>query len=185
MRSTIENLISQAPDRLLSREEERELTKRAASGDRDARKKLVIYNHRLVISVANDYKDMGVAFEDLLMAGFEGLLKGIDKFDPVLGNKLSTYVTWWIRQAVLRELDQQSTTIRIPGYVRSLNRKVNRLEEKREVQLSPADIQEEFGVSKEVAQAVKRAGPTASLDSSFSRSNEGSLKEVVENRKAE
>lgn len=185
MKSTIGNLISQTPDRLLTKEEERKLIRRVAQGDQKSRKKLVNHNYRLVISIAKDYKDMGIPFEDLLMAGFEGLLKGIDKFDPGLGNKLSTYATWWIRKAVFRELDQHSTTIRVPGYVRTLKRQVNRLEEKWEEELSLADIRKEFGVSQEVARTVKQVGPTASLDSSFSRSSEGSLKEMVENRKAE
>lgn len=185
MKSTIGNLITQTPDRLLTDREERKLTRRVAQGDQQARKKLVNHNYRLVISVAKDYKDMGVPFEDLLMAGFEGLVKGIDKFDPGLDNKLSTYATWWIRKAVFRELDQHSTTIRIPGYVRALKRQVRRLEKKREEELSPAGIRKEFGVSKEVARTVKRVGPTASLDSSFSKSSEDNLKKMVVDRKAE
>ena len=104
------------PDRLLTEKEERRLTNQAAAGNREAREKLVKHNSRLVISIARRYQIKGIPFEDLVMAGFEGLLKGIDKFDPELGYKLSTYATWWIRQRVFKELDNHSTTIRLPGY---------------------------------------------------------------------
>jgi len=184
MKSAVANLLAQTPDRLLTGEEEKRLTERAAAGDREARKQLVKHNHRLVVSIAKDYRGMGVDFEDLLMAGFEGLLEGINRFDPQLGNKLSTYVTWWIRQRILRELDKHSTTIRVPGYLRRLRRRINRLEEKREEGLTPAGIREEFGVSEEVAHKVKQVSSTASLDSRLSPTNRGNLKELIGNRKA-
>lgn len=119
------------------------------------------------------------------MAGFEGLLKGIDRFDPELGNKLSTYATWWIKQAILRELDRHSTTIRLPGYVRGLRRQVIRMEEERGKKLTASDIREEFGVTEEVARAARKTRATASLDASLSRAEPGSLKKLVENSKAE
>ncbi len=184
MKTTVENMISQTPDRLLTEKEERELTKREEEGDREARKKLIIHNHRLVISIAKDYKDNGVPFEDLIMVGFEGLVKGIKRFDPQLENKLSTYVTYWIHQAIMKELNKNSRTIRVPSYVRSLKRKVDQLEENLEEELSPSDISEEFGVGKKVARSVKQLGPTTSLDSPVSESGNETLKKMIKNRKA-
>lgn len=185
MNTTVENLISQTPDRLLTEKEESELAKREEKGDREARKKLVMHNHRLIISIAKDYMNNGVPLEDLIMVGFEGLMKAIKRFDPQLDNKLSTYATYWIHQAILEELNKHSTTIRVPSYVRSLKRKVNRLEEEREEKLSSSDIREEFEVSKKVARSIKQMGPTSSLDSPLSEPEDGTLKKLIKNRKAE
>ena len=185
MNTTVENLIFQTPDRLLTKKEESELTKREKEGDREARKKLVMHNYRLIISIAKKYMDNGVPLEDLIMVGFEGLMKAIKRFDPQLGNKLSTYATYWIHQAILGELNKHSTTIRVPSYVRSLKRKVNRVEEDREEKLSLSEIREEFGVSEKVARSIKQLGPTSSLDSPLSEKENGTLKKVVKNRNAE
>lgn len=184
MKSIIENLFSQTPDRLLTDQEERKLIERTKEGDKEARAKLAKYNNRLVVSIAKDYRGMGVPFEDLLMAGFVGLLRGIDKFDPETGNKLSTYVTWWIKQAVYQELNEQSTTIRVPGYVRKVQRQVNRMEKSQEEELTHEEISNKFGISEEVARKVKQTSPAVSLDSPFSDSEDTSLVDLMEDRKA-
>jgi RNA polymerase primary sigma factor len=170
---------------LLTRKEEKKLTRRAASGDEEAKKKLVLYNHRLVLSIAKDYKGKGVAFEDLIMAGFEGLLKAIEGFKPELGNKLSTYSTWWIRQRILKELDENSTTIRFPGYIRNLRRKVRQSEEEGGEEYTNSQIQEEFDVTEKVASRVKLMATMKSLDEEVAESGSVSLKDLVENPRAE
>lgn len=119
------------------------------------------------------------------MAGFEGLVKGIDKFNPELGYKLSTYVTWWIKQKVFRELDYNSTTIRFPGHVRNLYRKVHKLERERGDELTISEIRDQFDVSAEIAQRAKAATTTKSLDADLSSFNQGNLKQIVGNQKAE
>ncbi|MDQ3925616.1 MAG: sigma-70 family RNA polymerase sigma factor, partial [Actinomycetota bacterium] len=85
--------------KLLSHPEEIELSKRAKAGDKKARQRLVEKNLRLVISVAKKYRGMGLPFEDLIQEGNIGLMTAVEKFDPELGNRFSTYATWWVRQA--------------------------------------------------------------------------------------
>ncbi|CAI5934852.1 unnamed protein product [Closterium sp. NIES-65] len=82
-----------------------------------ARHKLLATNLRLVVSVAKKYLRCGVELSDLVAAGTMGLSKGVEKFDPNRGYKLSTYVHWWIRQAVTRAVADHSRTIRLPVHV--------------------------------------------------------------------
>ncbi len=111
---------------LLSREEEKELAKRIEQGDEEAREKLASANLRLVISIAKKYRGYGLPFLDIIQEGNIGLMKAIDKFDWRKGYKFSTYATWWIRQAILKALNNESRTVRVPSHVSSLNRKIDK-----------------------------------------------------------
>ncbi|MFP4202699.1 MAG: RNA polymerase sigma factor RpoD/SigA [Candidatus Acetothermia bacterium] len=110
---------------LLSREEEKELAKRIEQGDEEAREKLASANLRLVISIAKKYRGYGLDFLDIIQEGNIGLMKAIDKFDWRKGYKFSTYATWWIRQSILKALNNESRTVRVPSHVTSLNRKID------------------------------------------------------------
>src|SRR5918998_5484059 len=88
--------------RLLDADEEKDLSRRAHAGDMGARRKLIESNLRLVISIAKKYRGRGVLFEDLIQEGNAGLIRAVQQFDPEMGNRFSTYATWWIRQAVTR-----------------------------------------------------------------------------------
>ncbi|MBR6613592.1 MAG: RNA polymerase sigma factor RpoD [Clostridia bacterium] len=108
---------------LLSLDEEAELAERMVQGDKAAKKKLVESNLRLVVSIAKRYIGRGMHFLDLIQEGNLGLIKAVDKFDPVKGFKFSTYATWWIRQAITRAIADQARTIRIPVHmVETINR---------------------------------------------------------------
>lgn len=106
-----------AKNRLLSREEEIELARRIELGDEEARERLIKANLRLVISVALKYRNLGVPLADLIQEGNIGLIKAVERYDYRKGHKFSTYAIWWIRQAILRALDNQARLIRIPSYV--------------------------------------------------------------------
>ena len=127
--------------KLLSREEEFDLARRAQSGDRRARQRLIEKNLRLVVSVAKKYRGQGLPFEDLIQEGNLGLMKAVEKFDPEKGWRLSTYATWWIRQAVQRAVADKGRTIRVPVHrgdkVRKMARTYNELSA--ELEREPTD----------------------------------------------
>ena len=94
--------ISQNP--LLSDEEVKELAERIAAGDKEAKKKLIEGNYRLVVSIAKHYKGLGHDLMDLIQDGNSGLMKAVEKYDHTKGFKFSTYATWWIKEAIKKTL---------------------------------------------------------------------------------
>ena len=111
---------------LLTPQEERELARRKDEGDEAAKRRLIECNLRLVMSITRNYTKAGVPLLDLIQEGNLGLIRAVEKFDYKLGFKLSTYATWWIRQAVTRALADQGRTIRLPVHVAEQTRKVLR-----------------------------------------------------------
>jgi RNA polymerase primary sigma factor len=111
---------------LLTPAEERELARLKDAGDEEAKRRLIEANLRLVMSIARHYASSGVPLLDLIQEGNLGLIRAVEKFDYRLGFKLSTYATWWIRQAVSRALADQGRTIRLPMHVVERARKVAR-----------------------------------------------------------
>ncbi len=112
--------------RLLTVREERELARRKDLGDEAAKRKLIESNLRLVMSITRNYTKAGVPLLDLIQEGNLGLIRAVEKFDYRMGFKLSTYATWWIRQAVTRALAEQGRTIRLPVHVAEQVRRVTR-----------------------------------------------------------
>ena len=113
--STYLQEISRIP--LLSPSEEIRLARLAKQGDPAARRKLIVSNLRLVVSIAKKYLYYGLPLQDLIEEGNIGLMKAADRYDPERGCKFSTYATWWIRQAVTRSLSNQGRTVRVPVYI--------------------------------------------------------------------
>ena len=112
--------------RLLTAAEERELARRKDEGDEAAKRRLIEANLRLVMSITRNYTKAGVPLLDLIQEGNLGLIRAVEKFDYRMGFKLSTYATWWIRQAVTRALADQGRTIRLPVHVAEQVRRVMR-----------------------------------------------------------
>jgi RNA polymerase primary sigma factor len=112
--------------RLLTAGEERALAQLKDEGDEEAKKRLIEGNLRLVMSITRNYTKAGVPLLDLIQEGNLGLIRAVEKFDWRMGYKLSTYATWWIRQAVTRALADQGRTIRLPVHVADQVRRVMR-----------------------------------------------------------
>jgi RNA polymerase primary sigma factor len=134
---------------LLTAAEERELARRKDDGDEEAKKKLIESNLRLVMSITRNYTKAGVPLLDLIQEGNLGLIRAVEKFDYKLGFKLSTYATWWIRQAVTRALADQGRTIRLPVHVadqvRRLMRARRQLAQKFNREPTQAELAKESG----------------------------------------
>src|SRR5437773_4175607 len=112
--------------KLLTPPEERELARLKDEGDEHAKRRLIESNLRLVMSITRNYTKAGVPLLDLIQEGNLGLIRAVEKFDYRMGYKLSTYATWWIRQAVTRALADQGRTIRLPVHVAEQVRRVMR-----------------------------------------------------------
>jgi len=104
--------ISQYP--LIDREEEGRLAKLIRKGEEEALNKLVRSNLRFVVSVAKKYQNQGVPLSDLINEGNLGLIRAAHKFDETKGIKFISYAVWWIRQAILQALAEQSRIVRVP-----------------------------------------------------------------------
>ncbi len=139
--------------RLLTPGEERELARLKDEGDEAAKRKLIESNLRLVMSITRNYTKTGVPLLDLIQEGNLGLIRAVEKFDYKLGFKLSTYATWWIRQAVTRALADQGRTIRLPVHVadqvRRLMRTRRQLAQKLNREPTEEEIAREAGLTPE------------------------------------
>lgn len=102
---------------LLSPEEEVKYGRLVLKGDEDARHRMISSNLRLVVKIARRYINRGMDFLDLIEEGNLGLMRAVEKFDPELGFRFSTYATWWIRQTIERAIMNQTRTIRLPVHV--------------------------------------------------------------------
>jgi RNA polymerase primary sigma factor len=99
---------------LITREREAELARGIRAGDQDALETLVRSNLRFVVSVAKKYQKQGVSLSDLINEGNLGLIRAAHKFDETKGIKFISYAVWWIRQAILQALAEQSRIVRVP-----------------------------------------------------------------------
>ena len=126
LRDPLKVYVGQIDARLLTPSEERELARRKDEGDEAAKLRLIECNLRLVMSITRRYTKAGVPLLDLIQEGNLGLIRAVEKFDYRMGYKLSTYATWWIRQAITRALADQGRLIRLPVHVANEQRCVAR-----------------------------------------------------------
>jgi len=118
---------------LVTAEEEVELAKKIKTGDQEALETLIKANLRFVVSVAKQYQNQGLSLPDLIDEGNLGLIKAAQRYDETRGFKFISYGVWWIRQAILQALAEQSRIIRLPvnkiGSITRVNKMFNRLEQ--------------------------------------------------------
>jgi RNA polymerase primary sigma factor len=177
--------------KLLTHQEEIDLSKRAKQGDEAARKRLIEKNLRLVVSIAKKSRGRGLSFEDLIQEGNIGLIHAVEKFDPDRGFRFSTYATWWIRQAVQRSVADKGRTIRVPVHMGEKIRKMARAYNERSAELerAPSDeaVAERLGWSVEDIREIKDVmpGATTSLNQPLT-SDEGSaeLGELIKDERS-
>src|SRR5215204_503532 len=177
--------------KLLTHQEEIDLSKRAKKGDEAARKRLIEKNLRLVVSIAKKSRGRGLSFEDLIQEGNIGLMKAVGKFDSDRGFRFATYATWWIRQNIQRAVADKGRTIRIPAHISEKMRKMARTYNElwAELERAPSDeaVAERLGWSVENIRKVKDAMPdaTTSLNQPLT-SDEGSseLGEIIEDERS-
>jgi RNA polymerase primary sigma factor len=156
---------------------------------KEAREYLIKANIRLVVSIAKKYRRFGSSFLDLIQAGNVGLIRAVDKFDYSLGNRFSTYATWWIRRSVLRFLNQQERTIRLPNYLSNRLRKVQHVTRDLSQELGRQPTLEEISelveqTPEELRQLIHYSRLPISLDEPVGEDGENELLNFVENENA-
>jgi RNA polymerase primary sigma factor len=154
---------------LMSREEEAELARRIRVGDQEALDKLVRSNLRFVVSVAKKYQNQGVSLSDLINEGNLGLIRAAHKFDETKGIKFISYAVWWIRQAILQALAEQSRIVRVPlnraGTLHRIGKRANALLQELGREATHAEIADGMDITEEeVAKTMSISQVHLSLD---------------------
>lgn len=178
--STVENFKSVIKENpLLTKRQEIELSRKAKLGDEKARKKLIESNYRLVLSISKKYYRPGLSFEDIVQESSIGLMKAVDKFDPELGFKFSTYACWWIKQAALQFINNDASLLKVPTQSRMLNSRVKNIinDYKNKFGYIPSEdeLSEILGVNKStIKTAVEASRPVLSIDKPSGNENDDS-----------
>jgi RNA polymerase primary sigma factor len=171
---------------LISPEEEVVLARKIRSGDSEALKKLVKANLRFVVSVAKQYQNQGISLPDLINEGNLGLIKAAQRFDETRGFKFISYAVWWIRQAILQALAEQSRIVRLPvnkiGSINKINRTFARLEQLFEREPSAQEIADMLEmIPEDVKESLKTNGRTVSMDAPISAEEDNNMYDLIQN----
>ena len=170
--------------KLLTPKEEIALARRIKRGDQRAREDMIKANLRLVVKIARDYAGLGLPLLDLINEGNIGLMKGVERFDPRKGAKLSTYASWWIKQHIKLALANQSKTIRLPVHVvdkvAHLRRAEMRLREMLDRDPTDEELAHELQISLHRVELYRQASRTpVSLDAPMGDDDSNRIADVV------
>jgi RNA polymerase primary sigma factor len=169
---------------LITREEEAVLARRIRDGDGVALEDLVRSNLRFVVSVAKRYQNQGVSLADLINEGNIGLIRAAQKFDETRGIKFISYAVWWVRQAILQALAEQSRIVRIPtsraGALYRIGKRSSMLTQELGREPTVEEIAEELDLSgEEIQQALTMARSHLSLDAPLAPGEDSQLLDYV------
>lgn len=174
---------------LINSSEEVELARRIREGDQKAMEKLILANLRFVVSVSKQYQNQGLTLPDLINEGNIGLIKAAERFDETKGFKFISYAVWWIRQAILQAIAEQSRLVRLPlnkiGLMNKLNRAISRMEQNLGRMPSEDEIAEAVNIDMEdIQRYLNNNGRHVSMDAPLSPGDESNLYDVIQNADA-
>ena len=169
---------------LLTLGEETALARRILKGDEAAKLHMIQANLRLVVRIAKDYDDFGLSLMDLISEGNFGLIKAVERFDPDKGGKLSTYASWWIKQAIKRALATNGKTIRLPVHMVDRISQMRRITNRLTTELGREPHNDEIAQAMEIpiAKVVHMksvANRAASLDQPVGEDGDATLGDLV------
>lgn len=171
---------------LLTADEEAELARRIKAGDEEALVRLTKANLRFVVSVAKQYQNQGVTLSDLINEGNCGLIKAARRFDETRGFKFISFAVWWIRQAILQAIAEQSRIVRLPMNkvvaISKISKTVAALEQKLQREPRISEIAEKLDISEsEVKDSLRNSPRHLSMDASLTKDDDTNLYDVIRN----
>lgn len=169
---------------LLTADEEAELARKIKAGDEDALEKLTNANLRFVVSVAKQYQNQGITLSDLINEGNLGLIKAAHRFDETRGFKFISFAVWWIRQAILQAIAEQSRIVRLPmnkvGTISKISKTISVLEQELQREPRISEIAEKLDLTEsEVKDSLKNSPRHLSMDATLTKDDDTNLYDVI------
>jgi RNA polymerase primary sigma factor len=171
---------------MINSDEEVVLAQKIRQGDQVALERLASANLRFVVSVAKQYQNQGLTLGDLINEGNLGLIKAAGRFDETKGFKFISYAVWWIRQAIITAVSEQSRSVRLPlnqiGNLSKIRKTQSMLEQHLEREPTPDELAESLETTVDkIADSMRHSGRQVSIDAPFQVGEEGTLLDVMHN----